>query len=182
MARERGGKSGEREGGRTAPPRARGVRGRSRSKARAPEDSLERDRPDDERAASIERAPALGDLLRKAVAAGLTGVFGPTEAVRRAVGEAMPRDWIDFAAEQSERTRSEFLERLASELARTVETIDLVQIVERVLEGRTIELRARIRLAPREPADAAAEGPEPRPGRSARAPLRFLVVDGDKEE
>jgi len=171
MARERGGKSGDDERGRPATPE----RATRRSRTRAPERKSVRpaSAADDD-----ERPPAaLGDLLRKAVAAGLTGVFGPTEAVRRAVGEAMPRDWIDFATEQSERTRSQFLERLAAELARTLETIDLVEIAERVLEGRTIELRAKIRLAPREPADAS-----DRAAPGTAAPLRFLVVDGDKEE
>jgi len=178
MGRERGGKSGDRSAGDPATPDAtRGARRRARARTHeVPPDAHAA--PGGEAGKSGERAPALGDLLRKAVAAGLTGVFGPTEAVRRAVGEAMPRDWIDFAAEQSERTRSQFLERLAQELAHTLETIDLVQIAERVLEGRTIELRAQIRLAPREADDAASARDE----RSGRAPFRFLVVDGDKEE
>jgi len=178
MARERGGKSGGGESGHpVVPAPARTARGTRRARARAPE--RERAQPAPVEPDASDRPPALGDLFRKAVAAGLTGVFGPTEAVRRAVGEAMPRDWIDFATEQSERTRSQFLERLALELARTLETIDLVQIAERVLEGRTIELRAKIRLAPREPDDAASDGSKPRAG---GAPFRFLVVDGDKEE
>lgn len=175
MARERGSKSGARDGRGAATPHAtRGAR--RRGTARPPSDAgggLDR--------GNESGAPALGDLLRRAVAAGLTGVFGPTEAVRRAVGDAMPRDWIDFATEQSDRTRSQFLERLAVELARTLETIDLVQIAERVLEGRTIELHAQIRLAPRTASDAAAGADDEGAKRSGRAPLRFLVVDGDKE-
>jgi hypothetical protein len=175
MARERGGKSG-RSGGRLTPDQRSGeaerTEGRDEARAHAHDlDVPEDEHADDEAAKGGERGPALGELLRKAVAAGLTSVFGPTEAVRRAVGEAMPRDWIDFATEQSDRTRSQFLERLAAELARTLESMDLVQVAERVLEGRTIEVRANIRLAPREPGK-----------RGERGPLRFLVVDGDEKE
>lgn len=166
MARERGGKSGEPSGGDSAPSNAR------RRARRPPRERTSSEGPS-------ERSVALGDLLRKAVAAGLTGVFGPTEAVRRAVGDAMPRDWIDFAAAQSDRTRSELLERLAQEVARTLATIDLAQIAERVLDGRTIELRAQIRLAPREVESSAVRA---RNDGSKRAPFRFLVVDGDNDE
>jgi hypothetical protein len=90
------------------------------------------------------------ELLRRALTLGLSGFFMTNEAVRRALGEAVPKDWIDFAVDQSERTRAEFIERLAGEIARTLESVDLATILERVLEGRTIDLRAQIRLLPRE--------------------------------
>ena len=70
--------------------------------------------------------------------------------MRRAVGEAMPREWVDFAVDQSERTRAEFIERLASELARTLESLELVEMADRFFEGRTIEIRAQIQVLPRE--------------------------------
>jgi len=95
-------------------------------------------------------APGLPDLLRRGITAGLASLFTTNEVVRRAVGEAMPKEWVDFAMDQSERTRAEFIERLASELARTLESLELVEMAERFFEGRTIEVRAQIQVLPRE--------------------------------
>jgi hypothetical protein len=91
----------------------------------------------------------LGDLMRRVVAAGLAGVFGPTEVMRRAVGEALPKDWLEFATDQSERTRKEFLERLAGELARSLESLDLVGMADQLLAGRVIEVNAQVQIHPR---------------------------------
>lgn len=100
--------------------------------------------------ASRSPAPGLPDLLRRVITTGLSGLFTTNEVVRRAVGEAMPREWVDFAVDQSERTRAEFVERLAGELARTLESLELVEMAERLLDGRTIEIRAQVQLLPRE--------------------------------
>ena len=59
------------------------------------------------------------ELLRRGLSLGFSGLFMTEEAVRRAFGDTVPRDWIDFATEQSTRTRSEFIERLSGEIART---------------------------------------------------------------
>lgn len=93
---------------------------------------------------------AIPDILRRAVTLGLSGFFMTNDALRRAVGDAVPRDWIDFATDTSERTRAEFIERLASEIARVIEGIDLVELTQRVLDGRKIEVKAQIQLLPRE--------------------------------
>jgi len=95
------------------------------------------------------RLPLLPDLLRRGLALGLSGVFSTNEALRRAFGDALPREWLDFVADQSDRTRSEFIERMAGELARSLESLDLADAAERVLEGRTLEVTARITLLPR---------------------------------
>lgn len=94
--------------------------------------------------------PGMPDLLRRALTAGLSGILSTNEAVRRAVGDAMPREWVDFAVDQSERTRSEFIERLAGEIARSLESLELVEMAERFFEGRTIDVKAQIQLLPRE--------------------------------
>jgi len=95
-------------------------------------------------------ASGLPEMLRRVITTGLSGLFTTNEVVRRAVGDAMPREWVDFAVDQSERTRAEFIERLAGELARTLESLELVEMAERLLDGRTIEIRAQIQLLPRE--------------------------------
>lgn len=95
------------------------------------------------------------ELLRRGLTLGFSGLFMTEEAVRRAFGDTVPRDWVDFATEQSARTRSEFLERLSGEIARSLEAIDLVEVLDALLSGRTLEVKAEIRLRKRDPDDDA---------------------------
>jgi hypothetical protein len=55
---------------------------------------------------------------------------------------------MDFILAQSERTRAEFLDRISKEFARTLGSLDPVEVVKRLLEGRSIEVSASIRLVP----------------------------------
>lgn len=91
-------------------------------------------------------AGGLTELMRRAFAAGFSGFFLTEETFRKALGEALPRDWIDFASEQSARTRSEMIERLSFEMGRAVEAVDWAAVLSSLLEGRTLEVRAEIRL------------------------------------
>jgi hypothetical protein len=100
---------------------------------------------------------AIPEMMRRAVAMGLSGFFLTEEAIRRAVGDTLPQDWSDFAVEQSERTRTELLERLGAEMARTFEEIDVAEVLAQLAEGRTLEVKAEIRLKPRDE-----EAPKPR--------------------
>jgi hypothetical protein len=98
---------------------------------------------------------ALPELMRKALTLSLSSFFVTEEAVRKALAGTLPQEWIDFAAEQSNRTRAEFVERLSTEVARTLENADLASVLAQLLEGRTLEVKAEIRLQPRaEGADA----------------------------
>lgn len=88
----------------------------------------------------------LPDLLRRGLTLGFTGFFMTEEALRRALGDSMPRDWLEFMVEQSERTRAELLDRLQREFGRVLQAVDPVEILRRVLDGQTIEVTARVRL------------------------------------
>ena len=90
--------------------------------------------------------PALPELLRRAAGIGFSGFFLTEAAIRRALGDTLPKDWIDFAVEQSDRTRAEFIERLSYEVARNLENIDPAALLNTLLEGRTLEVKAEIRL------------------------------------
>jgi hypothetical protein len=119
--------------------------------ARDPEQKKEADPEQD---ASPQEEDGAGgrfpDLLRRGLSLGLSGFFMTEEAVRRAFGDTVPRDWVDFATDQSTRTRTEFLERLSGEIARSLETIDLVEILDELLSGRTLEVRAELRIRERD--------------------------------
>jgi hypothetical protein len=89
---------------------------------------------------------AIPELMRRAIAMGLSGFFFTEEAIRKALGDAMPKDLQDFAVDQSRRTRAEFLERLSYEIGRTLENVDVAAVLAQLLQGRTLEVSARIRL------------------------------------
>jgi len=84
------------------------------------------------------------------LAVGLSGFFTTEEALRRALGNTIPQDWIDFASEQSERTRHEFSEAVAKELAQILERVDLADLLGELFEDRAVEITAKVRLLPRE--------------------------------
>jgi hypothetical protein len=86
------------------------------------------------------------ELMRRAIAMGLSGFFFTEEAIRKALGETMPMDLQDFAIDQSRRTRADFLERLSYEIGRTLENVDIAAVLAQLLEGRTLEVKASIRL------------------------------------
>jgi hypothetical protein len=100
------------------------------------------------------RLTALPDLVRKAFTLGLSGFSLTEEAVRKALGDTIPKDWTDFAVDQSERARREFLERLSFEIAQSLDKVDVAAVLQELLQGRTLEIRAEIRLGDKEPGPA----------------------------
>jgi len=102
---------------------------------------------------------ALPELMRRAVALGLSGFFLTEEAVRKAVGDTLPKDWLDFAVDQGERTRRELLDRLSHELGRSLEKVDLGELLTELLTGNTVEVKAEVRLLPRQRGSRAKEKP-----------------------
>lgn len=98
----------------------------------------------------VRRVP---ELMRRALALGLSGFFTTEEAFRKALGDTVPRDWVDFASDQSERWRVQLAERLAAEFGRVLDQVDIAELAAAVLEGRTLEVTARVRLKPRDDED-----------------------------
>lgn len=94
------------------------------------------------------------EMVRRVVGFGLSGFFLTEEAIRKAIGDTLPKDWADFAVDQSERTRREFLDRLTSELGRTLENVDVAEVLATLMEGRTVEIKAEFRLKPDRSVDA----------------------------
>ena len=110
--------------------------------------------PEEDLEADDDRAGGVPDIFRKMMALGFSGLFTTEAAIRGALGDTVPREWVDFLGEQSERTRAEFTNRLAEEFGRVLEEVDLVQLAEQLLEGRTVEVKAQIRLLPDDDANA----------------------------
>jgi len=115
----------------------------------APDTESERDAP------GSGPLNALPDFMRKAFATGLSGFFFTEEALRKALGDTLPKDWADFAVDQSSRARDDFLERISLEIGRALQNIDLAAVLSELLEGRTLEVKAEVRLSPRQAGDTA---------------------------
>ena len=121
---------------------------RGNQKPRPPGTSPERagESPPPEDGVPGGRLPALPEFARRVIGLGMSGVVLTEETLRKALGDTVPKDWADFAADQSERTRKEFLERLSFELAQSIEKVDLAQVLGELMKGRTLEVKAEIRL------------------------------------
>lgn len=100
----------------------------------------------DDRDHTTQSAPS--EVVRKMLALGLSGFFTTEEALRRALGDTIPQDWVDFASDQSERTRQEFSEAVAKELGNALERVDLADLLGHLFENRSVEITAKIRLLP----------------------------------
>ncbi len=88
------------------------------------------------------------EALRRVLSLGFTGFFLTEEALRKSLGDSVPRDVVEFVLDQSQRMRGEFLDRISREFGRVLERIDPVELARRLLEGRTVEVSARFRLVP----------------------------------
>jgi hypothetical protein len=86
------------------------------------------------------------EFVRKAITAGFSGFFFTEETIRKALGDTLPKDWADFASDQSNRARAEFLERLSYEIGRALENVDYAAVLAQLLDGRTLEVSATVRL------------------------------------
>lgn len=89
------------------------------------------------------------DMIRRMATLGLSGFFMTEGAIRKAFGETVPQDWIDFANDQSERTRKDVIDRIAEEMGRQLAGTDPAELLSNFLSGHTIEIEAKLRLTPR---------------------------------
>jgi len=102
--------------------------------------------PKDEAPESTGASPGMPEFVRRALTAGFSGFFLTGEALREALGDSLPKEWADYASEQSTRARSEFIERLSVEMGRAVEGIDWTEVLSKLFAGHTLEVNARVRL------------------------------------
>ncbi len=134
----------------------------------------------DHTASREDAAGRVPELLRRVVGLGFSGFFLTEEVLRKALGETLPKDWVEFAAAQSERTRRELIDRVAGEVGRTLDGVDLPQLAERLLRGHSIEVTARLRFVAPDGESAAGDA-EPTRGKSRGRALRVTVTESDGE-
>lgn len=100
----------------------------------------------------------LTDWIRRFAALGLSSFFTTESAIRKAFGDTVPQEWVDFLTDQGDRSRQELFDRVAAEFGRVLERVDIEDLLERLATGRTIEVEAKVRIGPR--TDATDESPD----------------------
>jgi len=93
------------------------------------------------------------EIIRRMATLGLSGFFMTESAIRRALGDTVPKEWVEFATEQSDRTRTEVIDRIAQEMGRQLADTDPVDLLSQFLSGHTIEIEAKLRITRRREED-----------------------------
>jgi hypothetical protein len=100
------------------------------------------------------------EIVRRAAAAGFSSFFMTEEAIRQALSENVPKDWVDYVARQSASMRAEVVERLVREFSDWLQRIDTEElsrkVVQLVLEEYEVRVEIRLDARPRDAADAPA--------------------------
>ncbi|MFQ5513806.1 MAG: hypothetical protein ACE5FG_05155 [Myxococcota bacterium] len=74
------------------------------------------------------------EAIRRALSVGLGGFFLTEEAVRRALAESVPQEWVEYLSRQSGEVRSELTDRLVSEFGSWLHSLDLGDLLRGLLE------------------------------------------------
>ena len=84
------------------------------------------------------------EAIRRATALGLSGFFLTEEAVRRALSDTVPREWVDYVSRQSDDVRHDMVDRLVHEFGSWLRTLDLSEVIQKVLEDYEISAQIDI--------------------------------------
>ncbi len=106
--------------------------------ARDPDEDLELERAEARRQGLFEAL--LREAVRRTASLGFSSFFATEDAVRRAFNEAVPRDWVDYAKDQSTELRAEMIERMSAEFGAWLRTIDMTQVMSKLLAENDFEL------------------------------------------
>jgi hypothetical protein len=74
------------------------------------------------------------EFVRRAAALGLSGFVLTEEAVRRAFGDVVPKDWVKYATEQSSEMRRELMDRIAQEFGAWLRELDTEKVQRTLLQ------------------------------------------------
>ena len=74
----------------------------------------------------------------------MSGFFLTEEAVRKALTDTVPKEWVDYISRQSEDVRSDAIDRLVSEFGAWLRSLDLSAALRSVLEDYEISAKVEI--------------------------------------
>ncbi|HLT22240.1 MAG TPA: hypothetical protein VKZ84_02315 [Bacteriovoracaceae bacterium] len=89
----------------------------------------------------------IGDLLKKALATGVSAAFMTEEGVRNLLKDVpLPKDMVSGLLENAKNTKTEFVSSVKNELKSYLEKIDLSREIDKIAEKYDFEVKATIRL------------------------------------
>lgn len=102
------------------------------------EDSANAVESEHEAEASSQRSGPLESLfqevVRRTAALGFSGLFMTEEAVRKALTDSVPQDWVNYFGRQSDEVRNELVARLSQEFGSWLSSVDLGTVLGGLLE------------------------------------------------
>jgi hypothetical protein len=112
----------------------------------------------------------VGDLVRKAVMAGVGAVFLTEEGIRKTVSELkLPKEAFGYLASQADKTRQEASRIVRKELRRFLNSDAFKEQMMQALGGLTLEIKAEVRLKP--------DTRTPKPDVNARVRVKSTVPE-----
>jgi hypothetical protein len=98
---------------------------------------------------TAKQISGVGDLVRRAVMAGVGAVFLTEEGIRKTVSELkLPKEAFGYLATQADKTRQEASRVVRKELRRFLNSDAFKQQMIQALGGITLEIKAEVRLKP----------------------------------
>jgi len=102
--------------------------------------------------ALADERSGVGDMVRKALLAGVGALFMTEEGIRKTVSELkLPKEAFAALQAQAERTRNEASKVLRKEVRRFLNSDAFKQQLAGLVSGLTLEVKAEIRLKPANP-------------------------------
>ena len=124
----------------------------ARSRRQKPKEPGDRGQADlDDRRTGVESL--FQEFVRRTATLGLSGFFLTEEALRRAFGDVVPKEWVKYAAKQSAEMRSEVLDRVSAEFGQWLRSLDAEElqrsVLRTLLEHYDLQIQLEISARPR---------------------------------
>jgi hypothetical protein len=89
------------------------------------------------------------ELLRRAATIGFGGFFLTEEAIRKALADAVPPDWVQFVVRQSQDMRGEMIDRLAKEFGSWMRKTDPRALARSLLDDYHFSIQIDFSVKPK---------------------------------
>jgi hypothetical protein len=126
------------------------------------EDDIDDPLMDDGSEREAGRPGFVPEFVRKVAVAGLGAIFMTEEGIRNLAGQMkLPKEVLTYILSQAEKTKGEVGRVVSEEVRRFLQSEKLREEFVKLLSGMTIEVKAQIRMVPKDAAEAEAE-PKPK--------------------
>ena len=103
------------------------------------------------------------EFVRKVAVAGLGAIFMTEEGIRNLAGQMkLPKEVLAYILSQAEKTKGEVGRVVSEEVRRFLQSEKLREEFLKLLSGMTIEVKAQIRMVPKDAEDAGPAEAEPK--------------------